>query len=638
MKHTITLAILLFSTFLCAAQEYTVQLEPDKKVIHIEKLGLPDNTPLLEVLRMIPELVVREGDEFLQGYDLFLDDKSLGYNKDVVLSTLKIWEVEKIEISTSATASQQINGMAGTIKIVSRSMPEGLSGNLSANFNTLWDVYPNMNLNYRTNKLELRGTLGLDYYSGNSTNLFEKEFPKQSETGTGTIKEKSFQETARLYLKYNPTKKDQLKFWVLESYGLDNIDAFTSSIKTERLPDMGESIYRITEESGKENSKASNLNFGAFAEYEHLFREDMKFVISADYIRDNKKEGSGTLNGVSPERPQVLRSEVKLELPFLFGGNRKLIAKFGGNTEYDIQDKIKTESRSLYASPFIELNYVSRKWKINGGIRYQYYDLTLDKSKQGLFTKGSHDVTFNVNTLWQIVDHQALRLVVTKNIIRPPFDYIYPEVEWDFKRKRYVKGNGDLLPATMYSFDFDYISDWKIGDHSFVANASLGYDRVDGLVNTVNKETGVLSYITYTNSGVNDIFKAKANLLYKYGIFSVSLAGNWYHNVKKNEGITDNVDNFNIALSPIFSFRKNWILSGTFRYNNALISRDSRLGECFYSYLRISKTTGKWTFSAALSDIFGYASENYEYKDGGYYYTLYDQYPRCIEFGVTYRI
>ena len=179
-----------------------------------------------------------------------------------------------------------------------------------------------------------------------------------------------------------------------------------------------------------------------------------------------------------------------------------------------------------------------------------------------------------------------------------------------------------------------------MGQHGFVTNLSLGYDKVDGLVNMVQRydDGRQRFYLTYANSGNDDILTAKGNLIYSYGIFSAALAGNWYHNMKKTDRKSDNIDNFNISLSPVFRFSNDWTLSGTLRYNNAVVRNDSKIGSCIYSYLRLSKTFKKWIVSAMLSDIFDYVSENYEYKEGGYYYTMYDQYPRYFEIGVTYRI
>lgn len=639
-RYLFSVILALFAVTCAVAQDYAIELQPDKKVVYVDRLGLAENTPVVEVLRMFPELVVREGEEYLSGYDVFLDDKSIAYNKDVLLATMKLYEIEKIEISTSATASQQVNGMAGSIKVVSRPMMEGFSGNLSVGANTLWDVYPNVNLNYRTDKLEVRGNVGLDAYSGKQTSYYEDKNFDLYQEGTETSNGKFFQETARLYLKYSPTKKDQLKVWILESFGADRRESFINGTDMERLPEIGANICRVADFADSSFSVSSKLNFSAFAKYEHTFRDEMKLSVTADFIQDNSRKGTMNLDGSFPEKPKRLKSEAKFVLPFLPAGEKSLNLEAGGNVEYNIKDKTEEEDKSFYASPFMTLKYKSRRWKVDAGIRYQYYDFVFDKYRQDIFNGGSKNITFNVNTLWQMADHQALRFFVTKNIVRPSSSQMYPVIEWDRSRGSYIIGNRDLKPSSMYSFNLDYISDWKTGDHNFVAEAGIGYDRADGLVNMVQcYNTEYERYmLTYVNAGVNDILKAKADFLYRYGIFSVSLAGNWYHNIKNEEGLKDNIDNFNVSLSPIFCFRNDWTLSGTFRYNNAVVSRNSRLGECFFSYFRLSKTLGRCIISATFSDIFGYTSENYEYREGGYHYMMYDQYPRCFDIGVTYRI
>lgn len=643
-KHLLSCLLIFLSLLPAAVQgqarDYTVELQTDKKVIHIESLGLPDNTPLIEFLQMVPELVVRECEEFLEGYDIFLDSKSVAYNKDVLLSTMKLQEIKEIEISTSATAAQQRNGMAGSVKIISRNMEEGLSGNLTANASTLLNVTPNLNINYRSGKVELRGNVGVQYLSAEQPYKFYRESPPTATLGRDTVRTDYFEETARIHLQYTPSSRDKIKLWVLESCDLIDKTTVSNLVDVEHTPNMGDNAYVIGNGTDTSFSKLSSFNFSALSEYEHIFRNNMKFNLSADYIQERKYSGNKSLESVAPEVPQTIRTEIKLTAPFLSPGVRSLNLEVGGNAEYGINDLSKTQSRTLYASPFATLKFSSPEWKAEAGLRYQYYGFDFERLTEGLFSKGQNDFSFNVNSLWQIASHHALRFFVTKNIIRPTFEQMYPSFYWDLNRGIYVRGNPSLKPATMYSFNLEYITDWSIGEHSFIADASAGYDRVDGLVNTTQKFDGEYKkyYLTYVNTGINNILTAKANLIYTYGIFSVSLAGNWYHNFTKNEGVSDNIDNFNIAVSPIFSFRRNWTLSGTLRYNNGITSNTKREGECFYARIRVNKTFGKWILSAAFSDIFGYLGERYEYTGGKFTYTEYDQYPRYFEIGATYRI
>ena len=643
-KHLLS-CFLIYLSFLPAAAQvqsegYTVELQTDKKVIYTEKLGLPDNTPLIEFLQMIPELVVREGEEFLEGYDIFLDSKSVAYNKNVLLATMKLQEIQKIEISTSATASQQRNGMAGSVKIVSRDMAEGLSGTLTTNASTLLNVTPNLNVNYRSGKVELRGNVGLQYLSANQTYQYYRESPFTTTVGKDTVKNNYFEETARIHFQYSPSGRDKIKLWVLESFDLGRKITNSNLVETEKMPEMGDNIYVMEERTDTVFYKGSSFNFSALSEYEHLFRNNMKFNLSADYIQERRRSGEKSLEGAVPEVPQTIRAEVKFTAPFLSPGVRSLDLEIGGNAEYGINDFAKTDSRTLYSSPFATLKLSLPGWKAEAGFRYQYYGFDFERSSEGLFSKGRNDFTFNFNSLWQIAAHHALRFFVTKNVIHPTFEQMYPSFYWDLKRGTYICGNKSLKPASMYSFNLEYITDWAIGEHSFIADASAGFDRVDGLVNTTQKFDGEYKkyYLTYVNTGINNILTAKANLIYTYGIFSVSLAGNWYHNFTKNEGTIDNIDNFNIACSPIFSFHNNWTLSGTLRYNNGMTNNTTREGECIYARIRVNKTFGRWILSAAFSDIFGYLGERYEYTGGSYIYTEYDQYPRYFEIGATYRI
>ena len=641
------------------AQQYDYALEilPDKKVIYVDKLGMAGNTSLKDVLLTMPELLSRTGNDAFSNFDLQIDGKSTDAEKDVMLEQIRIGEIEKVEISVTPSVAQQKNGQGGVINVVPKKLDEGFSGEAFANATTEWDFMPSVNLFYKKNKLEVRGTLSMEYYQPDAVQ-YSEEFDKEVTAQIlDTLRENFCQETAKLSVKYGFTDRDVLKLWVVESWrvdkGSENVSRHTVYDKSAT---QGPGWQYYTDESSVKDLKKNDLVATVMSEYGHTFNGGGKFTFSANYKYGQNREQRNYLEYDEFSRnPYTVDGELKLEQPLLKGDLHKVDMDLGINASFNptIADTFRSEN--TYCSPYLTLKYNVGKWNFHAGARYQFFKRKYSAShtfapveSEESFFKDSHDVTSDLNIVWNVAPDHILRLILTHGIMRPNDYMFYPNPVQDKLRNIWIVGNPNLENTKVNYVDLNYVFHWNENGRYLVFNALVGYNRADGLIEekVVERDSGGSThptgfgptfYTTFLNTGVNNIVKANVSLFYSKGIFSMSFAGNLFGNFMHRESGIDRYKYYNLSFSPIFNFRRQWVLGGKLMYNSYVEKQDSYLGDCFYMQIRLHKTIGHWTIHGEISDVFDYLSGDISTSGNKTCITYYDMYPRYFGLGFSYR-
>ena len=637
MKNIITAIITLLVSFSgLSAQDYFIEVTPDKKIIHLTGTILPEDTPVQYILQIMPELIVRNDINF-SNYDLQLDGKSVGASRNNILFMTDIKDIEKIEISTASVSTQQKNGMAGVINFVSAKPAEGLEGEVSLEAATIPNIMPDAEVSYKKGKLELTGYGNMQYYNPTQKKKYTSEYKNSLDIGSIQDNFKYLQATARVSAKYNFTEKDELKSWVLfSSSGENNFQTQEYARTIQGLSPLGPEwiYYSMQNDTSYSNNRTRILN--VIAEYKHTFKEDHKLTVSAEYQMDREDQCANYAV------PNTLDGEIKYEVPLFVGDRRKLQMKLALNYTGKIVETNDAGSSSLYLSPLAEFKYTSDKWTVLGAARYQMYDRNYalkENLKSQDFNSIEHDIIGNINALWQFDPHKAIRLIVSRNLLRPSDEMLYPEMVWYQSKKEWILGNPLLQRAYMHTVEADYIMDWEKKGRYFTFDAGLQYNRADDLIETVrmhDKESGKF-YNTFLNSGTNDILAANMLLIYSHNIFSLAFAGNVFCNFKKGNGIPDHYNYFNLSATPVFNFEGGWNLSGKLVYNSAVLQAESQLGECLLACIRLDKKYKQWLFHIELNDIFDYVSLDNTKVNENIVATEYDMYHRYFGIGATYQ-
>lgn len=651
IKRCLTLAAIassLVSVPELRSQDYLLEVNPGNKAIYVNKLNLPNHITVHEALQsVLPELINRGSDQYAN-FDIQYDGKSVGNARDVILYQTKICDVKKIEVTTSSVSTQQNGNQSGSINIVPATPEKGLTADLSLLGSSTPNVMPHVAISYAKDKLELRGHAMFEYF-GQKKDINSEEIAWGDRTVIAERTKGNFlQETVKLDLKYSITPKDVVKGWFIESFSKSGRISFRDSqCYEDKSAEMGQGWLLRTDKNDTTRAAQDSFLGQAQCEYEHQFNDERKFKVLAGYeFRKN------VTNGIS-EIPGNLSGLALFKDKMFDSGNLKLTYETGVNLTRTRNTRISYNSRNTYVSPYFTLKLRHNAVKFDGGVRYQFFNrdvihLSDFYKNPDQFDTSEHDVTADLNTVWQICPHHALRLNMSRNIRRPSDEMLFPNMNYDYATSTWICGNKYLKRAYFHDIDLSYITDLNHNGHDFIIHTGLSYIHANNLIVKTTHYTvpndgseELIVYDSYDNTGSAQIGKAYASLIYSYGIFTLNFAGNFFSDLsfKQNEGITssDSRTFFNISINPTVNLSHDWLLSSRFIYNSRVALNDKTLGDGFYILARVCKSIGNWTFHAEFSDILGYVSHDYTKTYYGHINTRYNLYNKYLELGVTYR-
>ena len=621
------------------AQDYVIEAQPDKDVIYVDRLNLPDYLYIEEVLQMLPEFAVR-GDQLYKNFDFQLDGKSVGEGYYTILTQTKLGEIEKIEISTSSVATQQKSEVSGTVNLIPRKQEEGFGGEAFLNVSTDAGVMPSVDLNYRKDKLQVYGNASVSG-SWTGSSVYSVENAGNLNTVTEQLKYQNyFQETARVNLVYNITDRDEIKGWLLESWKNVNEMEMDDKLKSwDMSVKMGPGWYYC--ENVLDTVAGGNKQFLAhvMAQYKHTFGNDSKFTAFAGY------EASPDERGKEYTRPHTFDGDLKYESAKICGNGFDISLEGGANVSFK---KVKTEEsrgKNLYLSPYAKAKYRGEKWSVDAALRYQHFERELSVLVDEPRRSGDNNLVGDINAVWQFHPHRALRMYVARNLLRPGDYMLYPRMYYSPVKDKWIKGNRDLTPAYMHSVGVNYIFDRKWSGNSLFFDFGLDYTRADDLIEETIREVESNSaidpvtvyYTTFMNSGIDNILTARLSTIYTRGIFTLALAANLFTKNSKGSDVSDTNTYFNISLNPILNLKRNWTVTGKFIYNSPVVQNTVIYGDCFLAELRLGKRIKDWTIHAEISDIFDYLTTDFVKTPDRTATFKYDLYGRYVGIGVSYR-
>lgn len=614
-----------------------VEIKPDKKIIHVNELGLSPNTCVREVLSAMPELLDRSSADIFSNFNIQVDGKDAGKSRDVVLMQTKIVEVDVIEVSTSPTVSEQKNGEGGVINIKLKAIDkEGLSGSVLVDANTSWDFQPSVLLNYKKGKFTLRSSVMTEYFQPTEYVDGLKEMPMQKAQINDTTRTKFGQETAKLQLQWNPTERDEITIYTWETFGMAHQQTRSGEVLwinqvTDANPQWNESRTGTVCDMHQRQLKAEGQ-----VSYKHTYIRGGELKIEADYnyvpdlqrsqynrydadpfparvgvddkwktdLDQHTHQVFGEISSkhvlLKPDSPHHLDMKIGANVTYDFGEGREIIAD---NRHIDTT---YTREGNLHASPFLEWNYDYNGWYIQLGARYQYFRYGQPLGNDYVYVD-NHTWLGNLSVMWQVKEHHNLRFVAARNVV---WNKMVEEQKISFAANPY------------YNAELNYIFDWNNGEDYVMTNVGAKY------------------VYAQRSDGYMGLIAGNAQLMYRHGIFSMAFAGNLY--VKEEILYAGNIRDkwrffYNLSLTPVLSFRKNWTLSAKLLYNSEVIMSDAVYGDCFYAQIRVSKDIKNWNVHLQLNDIFDYDTYNVAHENDWTVSTLTDMYPRSVQIGFGYK-
>lgn len=628
-----------------SAQDISLEMTPGKKVIYVERLGLPEYLNVSELLQLFPECVAR-GDELYSNFDIQYDGKSVGSGRDIFLFQTKLSQIEKVEISTSSVATQQNSFYSGSINLIPKKIEEGISGDAYLDLSSEPGLAPSVDINYKKEKLQMSGHADLETTWPSDYRTFKQTTPQYISNGEKFSDGKYFQETVKFNVKYDINDKDVVKLWFIESlenYRITQLQNSHFEIDSREI--SGNKWAKIEDHKDETLSENKTMLLNAKGEYSHKFSPNSTLSLFAGL---ESKPGIGG----SANRQNAIDGQAKITFPLMIHDGKKLLSMASGmNVTYKQMKTSTMEGTNTYLSPYFTLQQRSDRWSTDVTFRYQYYGRNFNMWGNDTPRKvGNHDFTGDINTLWQVNDHNALKLSLGRNIIRPTEAMLYPDPYFDVSLKNWKIGNPDLANARLHTVKLEYIFDWQRNGHNFIFNVNGGYIKGDGLIeakdyaiydNSIQGEGGgkpSLVYTTYENTGISNIATANMSVIYSYDILTLTVCGNLFSNTMLKNNVREHCNYYNVGLAPIFNFEGDWVLSGRFIYNSAIERQNEINGDCFLGQIKFAKQFGNWTLHLEFSDIFDNVTTDISIKGANTTEYAYDLYNRRITLGASYRI
>lgn len=645
-KLAVILLACIFSSGLLKAQSIEIAL--DKKVIHTDSLNLPRQTSINTVLTMMSELLQRPSYVIYSNYDIKVNGLSVSDASDVALYQLHIQDVEKIEISESATSSYQKNGQGGSINLVLRTRSEknsGLWGSVSIDVSHPTSVAPQLHLSYKKDKFSFAALILSDIYqnTSNTENLTFKDGRLLNHSVSENFKRYRSQ-LANITMEYKPTSKDLFKLNLSESY------AFTKETSAPDYEDINASW-----------DKSKKMNLMAIANYSHQTkRTKLEMELNYTYnpnneahlaplqldleAEQNKNILAGKieyhLNLLNPKSPNMLKLGVGNTFNLTFGKDEieyQTLNYAGANSV-----TMKPSNNTYFTQPFSFIEARIGKFSMKAVGEFQHFRQKMEQDDN------SHNVTSNDFTgqlyfEWHIAQHKALRLLGIRTLQRPSQNLLFPFMIFNPYTSKYMEGNPELTPIMTHEVRLDYIFNQRWDEHKLHYDLNVSYKNVSDMIETVTKGSnsgdgfGVsMMYDTFENHGKDHILSGNIMAMYSYKAFALTLTGNIFNNKQHTFDGSDHYTYYNISLNPHFNLKDGWQGSFEVTYNSSVETKYGTLSNCtqtatiigkrwknLYIYCFLNQTLHK--FAKDISWYEGYRNEH-----------RYEITPNRTGFGIKY--
>ena len=676
MRNTLLLLAIL-SPIMASAQTPADSIPPqrkiidftiDEKVIYVNELGLPPNTPLLNVLQIIPEFLGRDIQSILGNYDLQIDDISMASaNKYNILLHTMISEVDHLEITTDPSYAESSSAIGGVIDVMMKKAVEGVDGQASLDLTSDLGFIPTASVSYQKDKLTIYGSAFLKYYDYNTRTTERNEDNNQYTYDYRENYNQGFNEGVKFGLIYNFTDRDKLTFWALQDYesSRDSISDVTAILNT-----IGSQTYKAGFKSTYDPIKSSQVD--AILKYERFYdRPTQKLYISLSYNNtygnnDNTTAYLGDqytsliydkFNDQYISRPNIIGLSAYYRFHLLpRDSEHELRLKAGLSSNLNMKDGTQNTTvyypdstlaytfndytRNLTATPYAIFYYKWSKLNMELGMRYRF---------KAMFGRGEdaewqedyfHNFLGNFNITYKPAERHQLRASTARTLSSPNNVQLYSNQFYNTAAGYYQKGNRNLQDAVLQNVDLQYLYHFQNLQHDLQLSFAVEYINAQNLIEaTVVTDPSGDSYHTWENSDITKhIVDGRLSLFWQTNVFSMSFCANVFDKITPaHENVAQQDEYYyNLCLQPILHFEKGWTLSGTFIYNSKFYQGSYVKGDALNFSMNINKAWGPWAIRLNFYNIFDYLSNDVKTTATGVENTYYHQYHCQILAGFTY--
>jgi outer membrane receptor protein involved in Fe transport len=635
-----------------------MKLELDKKVFNVGKDLSNVGANASDILNNLPSVTVDvDGTVSLRGSQnvrILIDGKPsalTGTRSTDALRNLQGDLIESIEIITNPSSRYDAAGEAGIINIIlKKNKVYGLNGVFNVNMGYPTAFGGSFNVNYRRNKINLFSNYGINYRStpgkGSSHQQFNSSDTSFVYNQTRSINRSELSHNLIFGLDYFIDNSSTLTGSFLYSPS-DGVNKSTTQYEDfNKNNELQQIVQRYEREQETENSIEGSLNFRKkFSEKDHELTADFKYVLGddiekTDYTQTVPENNSNIIqrsDNIANERNWLFQTDYIRP----FGAEGKIEAGLKTNTRIVKNDYLLEQQDSLLTwIPFPAFNnnmiytekihaaylMANKKFKrigLQGGIRVEQSDITTELTKTNEINRRTYFNIFPSATLsYELNEKNTVQLSYSYRINRPEFRDLLPYSNFSDLRS-FFKGNPDLNPEFIHSFEAGHLFNW--GKGTLLSNAYYRY------------RTGVIQrIITIDSNGITNIFPVNLATQNAYGIeFNLDLDINsWWKltsNINLYRAITDGTYNgermysetysgMGRATSKITLFKK-WEMQAAFNYRAPRVTPQGKDLATYFIDLGISGDVlkGKGTLVLNVRDLLNSRMRRGIVNEDGYY-------------------
>jgi len=521
-----------------------IQIAGEKVVVNVASYLNPSGKNAVDVLKVLPGITVEDESLYLTGKSVtvYINDRPSNMaGKDLInyLSSLQGSQIEKVELLLNPTAKYDAGYSGAIVNIkLKKSETLGLNGSVS-NTAAAWGknkyIMPSINLNYRSDKLNLYG--GYTFLYNEFQNIIEYERKYKSldvplqynEEGiyTGKMPYHSYNigldysisdkhQVGLLFRGINDNSNQDNNTWTkIRKIGSENIDSlFFSPIKTNLNHYNYQGNINYTWEMDTIGSQLSaDLN------YMNQGSKNKQLIPIFYFLPDKQTEYRDEIGyGQNVNQKMELWSgKVDYERKILNNGELNTGLKYDGIkrnnriavfnnangiwTEDETQNNVFNYNENIYAA-YLIFNKTLNKFYFSAGMRWE---LTHQEGEQEAnnekFDRNYNDWFPSASVQYNMKNNQSVMLSYDRKISRPAFSVMNPFMFYT-SPQTYQIGNPELKPSYNNSVSMRYTKNR--------ASLTLLYSSIKNQAVQEafqDDETKILGY-RYINFGSAKLFQA----------------------------------------------------------------------------------------------------------------------------------
>lgn len=431
-----------------------------------------------------------------------------GEKREFQLDRLPVDLIERIEVVRAPTADIDSQGIAGTINIILKSIPEDSLFSFTIGASQLQgdDAKPNISLSYGEQKDNFGYLLNLNAQQRQLLKSKTKESFKADGSADKSEKETEDKQFDELQLapRFN---------WALSQY--DQLIVEPLLLFSDEEKDKEKLKFKADGSSdGKEleSENKERLNWALNTEWKHTYTSGDEFTLGLN-IQESQEDkeklkqlfkGDGSLDKIENETEDKTDKEWQLSLKGkkFIGDQHALKAGIDFSNKDRTKDKLKIEAKNNIATDKTEGKdkyditeqrfnaYILDEYSVNDrhlftpGIRYEWTDT--DVAGNTDTSSKNNDAVWNpsLHYLFKWSDKTNVRASITRTVRRPKFDELAPYV--DSKDGTLSKpdkaGNPDLLPEIATGIDVGM--EHYFAKHAGNIDINVFYRSIDDKIQT----------------------------------------------------------------------------------------------------------------------------------------------------------